>query len=72
MKRLIEYLKQQFTIHNVSNSGQLIIWCNNLDVLEKLCKEVYMTDGWDVKEPIRRKWNWKKFNYEYRFKLIKH
>ncbi len=71
MKILIKYLKQIFAIDNVSNSSELTIWCNDLNAAERLWQEVYMPDGWDVKEPIDTKWNWKRFDYEYRFKLIK-
>ena len=71
MKRLIKYLKQLFAIHNISNSAELTICCSDLDAAEKLWQDVYMPGGWDVKEPIETRWNWKRFDYEYMFKLIK-
>ena len=71
MKILIKYLKQLFAINNVSNSEELTIWCNDLNAAERLWQEVYIPDGWDVKEPIDLKWNWKRFEYQYMFKLIK-
>jgi len=71
MKRLTKYIKSLFAICFVSNRTELTVWCSDFDFSKKLWEEVYLPDGWDIKEPIQTKWNWKRFNYEYRFKLTK-
>lgn len=71
MKKIMKRIRKTFATHDVSNSSELTIWCNDLDAAQKLWEKVYMPNGWDVKEPIETKWNWKRFDYEYRFKLIK-
>jgi len=57
--------------YSVRNSVELTIWCKDLDAAKKLWIEVYMPDGWEIKESIKVRWNWKIFDYEYRFKLMK-
>jgi hypothetical protein len=50
----------------------LIIWCSDLQEAEDLWQKVYMLDGWDVDQPIEVKWNWKRFDYLYTFRVSKH
>ena len=50
----------------------LTIWCSDLQEAEDLWQKVYMPDDWDVDQPIEVKWNWKKFDYLYTFRVSKH
>ena len=58
-------------IFSVTNSAVITIWTNDLDEAQRMWEKVYLPDGWDVKEPIETKWNWGKFEWQYRFKLVK-
>lgn len=51
--------------------NELTIWCNNLEEAKKLLDKICKGDEWNVKEPIKRKWNWKRFQFEYKFKITK-
>lgn len=50
----------------------VIIWCSDVQEAENLWEKVYMRDGWNVVQPLEVKWNWKKFNYLYAFRVSKH
>ena len=50
----------------------LTIWCSNLQEAEELWEKVYMIDGWNVEQPLAVKWNWKRFNHLYSFRVSKH
>ena len=41
------------------------IWSSDLVEVDRLWKEVYLLDGWDVEKPVEIKWNWIKFEYQY-------
>jgi len=58
-------------IFSVTNSAVITIWTNDLAEAQRMCEQVYLPDGWEVKEPIETKWNWKRFEWQYRFKLVK-
>jgi hypothetical protein len=71
MKRLKLALKRLFCKTYVRRSV-LTIWCSDLQEAEDLWQKVYMLDGWDVDQPIEVKWNWKRFDYLYTFRVSKH
>jgi|LauGreDrversion4_2_1035121.scaffolds.fasta_scaffold3115215_1 hypothetical protein len=66
MRSLKIALKRLFCKNHV-----LTIWCSDLQEAEDLWRKVYMLDGWDVKETISVKWNWKRFEYLFTFKVSK-
>jgi hypothetical protein len=71
MRRLKLALKRLFCKTDVRRSV-LTIWCSDLQEAEDLWQKVYMLDGWDVDQPIEVKWNWKRFDYLYTFRVSKH
>lgn len=71
MKRLKLALKRLFYKTDVRRSV-LTIWCSDLREAEDLWQNVYMLNGWDVDQPIEVKWNWKRFDYLYTFRVSKH
>ena len=50
---------------------KITIWCNKLDDIENLWHNSLMNAGWDVKEPIKVKFNWRKFQWQYKAVFIK-
>ena len=71
VKTLINILKRLFCKTNVRRSV-INIWCSSLDEAEFLWQKKYMLDGWDIEQPLEVRWNWKKLEYLYHFKVSKH
>jgi hypothetical protein len=71
MKRLKLSLNLLFCKTNV-NRDFLTIWCSDLQEAEDLWQKVYLLDGWHVEQPLEVKWNWKRFDYLYAFRVSKH
>jgi len=71
MKSLKLALKRIFCKTDVRRSV-LTIWCSDLQEGLDLWQKVYMLDGWDVVQPIEVRWNWKRFDYLYTFRMSKH
>ena len=69
MKRFLKYLKQSLTTHKAYDNVVVTIWTNDLNNAQRVWEGVYMNDGWDIDEPIKVKWNWKRLEYQYRFKV---
>jgi hypothetical protein len=66
MKRLKLVLKRLFCKTDVRT-----IWCSDLQEAEDLWQKVYMPDGWVVDQAIEVKWNWRRFDYLYTFRVSK-
>lgn len=55
----------------VSNSAVITIWSDDINEAKHILEKVYLQHGWDIKEPIKTKWSWSKFDFMYVVKLIK-
>jgi hypothetical protein len=64
MKKLLEAFKH-------TKDMVFTVWTDNLDDAEAFWRIACIGDKWNVKEPIKVKFDWKRLKSRYRFKLIK-
>lgn len=61
--------------HNIiyksnQHNQSLKVWCSNVTDADLKWQE-YRRDGWNIIEPLKVKWEWKRFSYSYYFKISK-
>lgn len=53
------------------NPPELTLWFNDFEEMEFTCLN-YTRSGWNVKEPVKIKFNWREFKWMLKIKLVKY